>query len=138
MFDWFRRLFSSRPTTVIASVNKAPLPSNTIRLAAERDYRGPEEVSYSNPSEADTYRSAHRAGWEFFAQGSYYYLSPDGRPNGEILGRGACERDYGSEPEQAGFAAGFEQARKLLSQRLREAIHAHFADSDPAPDRDGE
>lgn len=138
MVGWFSRLFDSRPTVPLTATNS--LPVNAIRLALDRDYRGPVESPYSDPSEVDTFCQAHRVGWEFFAQGSYSYLEPGGRPNGEVLGQGACERVHQSATERAGFTAGFDQAMKLHFQRVREAIQAHFAgavDAEPNAAADG-
>ena len=98
-----------------------------IRLAPDRDYAAPAELPYSEPSEADAYLQSHRLGWMFFVERSYSYLGPDGRPSGEVLGRGACERTYGSEPEREGYVAGFDQALKQHFQRVRQAVQLHFA-----------
>jgi hypothetical protein len=137
MFGWLRRWFEKRRSQPNTVGSAEPPQADIIRLAPERDYNAPTELPYSDPGGAATYHGAHRAGWEFFAHGSYSYLGPDGRPNGKVLGRGACEREFGSEPERAGFAAGFDQAMKQHFQRVRDAIQAHFAcAADPAePDR---
>jgi hypothetical protein len=127
MFGWLRRWFGDRISQPNAANGTEPPPANVIRLVFERDYSAPTELPHSNSGDTTIYARAHRAGWEFFVRGSYSYLGLDGRPNGKVLGRGACEREYKSEVERGGFTAGFDQAMKQHFQRVREAIQSHFA-----------
>ena len=90
MFGWLKSLFGNTAAPPDADDTAETPPADVIQLAAERDYRAPDQAPYTDPSDTKTYRQAHRAGWEFFAQGSYSYLGPDGRPNGEVLGRGSA------------------------------------------------
>jgi len=100
----------------------------TIRLDAGRDYARPDDTPYTEPSQREVYLQSHREGWTTFAVKSCTYLGEDGRPNGVVAGRAVCERDFASEAERAGFKAGFDQALRLYLQKVRAAIHAHFAD----------